>query len=184
MSFHPPSLQISLTAIREGAADILVQLLTSPLAEIRAAAIFGLGCLIHSCPEQHPQLHHHGVGGAPGGQAADMPPGISVGQPSEERLPAELLIANAVTQVGGFVGWLVVWLGGFANPSALRRHPDVPTGQRGWGGGRVLATHRPMHPTTIPVPTTCLRPVAAAPHTRAPYTPLPPLPLSPLHILL
>lgn len=44
----PPWLQISLTAIREGAADLLVQLLTVASPEIRAAAVFGLGCLVHS----------------------------------------------------------------------------------------------------------------------------------------
>jgi hypothetical protein len=43
-------LQISLTAIREGAADLLVQLLTVASPEIRAAAVFGLGCLVHSGP--------------------------------------------------------------------------------------------------------------------------------------
>ncbi len=50
-----PPLQLSLHAIREGAADILVQLLTSPLPEIRAAAIFGLACLVHSCPDNAQQ---------------------------------------------------------------------------------------------------------------------------------
>ena len=49
--------QISLMAIREGAADLMVQLLTVASPEIRAAAVFGLGCLVHSCPE---------VGGAGG----------------------------------------------------------------------------------------------------------------------
>ena len=38
-------------AIREGAADLLVQLLTVASPEIRAAAVCGLGCLVHSCPE-------------------------------------------------------------------------------------------------------------------------------------
>ena len=47
---HPPH-QVSLLAIREGAADLLVQLLTVASPDIRAAAVFGLGCLVHSCPE-------------------------------------------------------------------------------------------------------------------------------------
>lgn len=44
---HP---QVSLLAIREGAADLLVQLLTMASPVIRAAAVFGLGCLVHSLP--------------------------------------------------------------------------------------------------------------------------------------
>ncbi len=42
--------QVSLLAIREGAADLLVQLLTMASPVIRAAAVFGLGCLVHSLP--------------------------------------------------------------------------------------------------------------------------------------
>ncbi|KAG2445405.1 hypothetical protein HXX76_000027 [Chlamydomonas incerta] len=96
--------EFSLHAIREGAADILVQLLTSPLPEIRAAAIFGLACLIHSCPAAGDR---HGGGGAGGGGAGggggeggegDHGPALSL-TPSEDRLPAERLIAGAVTQV-------------------------------------------------------------------------------------
>jgi len=45
-----PLLQVSLLAIREGAADLLVQLLTMASPVIRAAAVFGLGCLVHSLP--------------------------------------------------------------------------------------------------------------------------------------
>lgn len=45
---HTWSVQISLLAIREGAADLLVQLLTVASPDIRAAAVFGLGCLVHS----------------------------------------------------------------------------------------------------------------------------------------
>ncbi|PNH07533.1 Regulatory-associated protein of TOR 1 [Tetrabaena socialis] len=96
--------ELSLHAIREGAADILVQLLTSPLPEIRAAAIFGLACLIHSCPDPNDLrggIHHGGAvpGGGPGSGAA-LPdhPALSL-TPSEDRLPAERLIAGAVTQV-------------------------------------------------------------------------------------
>ncbi|MEW5306106.1 MAG: hypothetical protein WDW36_008599 [Sanguina aurantia] len=65
--------EIALLAIREGAADLLVSFLTMTLPEIRAAAVFGLGCLVHS---------YHSL---------NM-------QPSEDRLPAEQLIANAVRQ--------------------------------------------------------------------------------------
>lgn len=46
----PTHLQVSLMAIREGAADLLVQLLTVASPEIRAAAVFGLGCLVHASP--------------------------------------------------------------------------------------------------------------------------------------
>lgn len=74
--------EISLHAIREGAADILVQLLASPSPEIRAAAIFGLACLIHSCPDDPPNL-----------------PDVPIAPATDDRLPAEQLIANAVTQV-------------------------------------------------------------------------------------
>ncbi|GLC71947.1 hypothetical protein PLESTF_001187700 [Pleodorina starrii] len=101
--------EFSLHAIREGAADILVQLLTSPLPEIRAAAIFGLACLIHSCPDpndpSHPahaagHLHHGGGPGGPGNPLTPLPdhPVLTL-TPSEDRLPAERLIAGAVTQV-------------------------------------------------------------------------------------
>ncbi|GLI58486.1 hypothetical protein VaNZ11_000217 [Volvox africanus] len=94
--------EFSLHAIREGAADILVSLLTSPLPEIRAAAIFGLACLIHSCPDPSDPSHVHHSGG-PGGIAGGANPvpehaGLTL-TPSEDRLPAERLIAGAVTQV-------------------------------------------------------------------------------------
>ena len=49
-------------AIREGAADLMVQLLTVASPEIRAAAVFGLGCLVHSCPE----VRSRGAGGTRG----------------------------------------------------------------------------------------------------------------------
>ncbi|GFR43035.1 hypothetical protein Agub_g4039, partial [Astrephomene gubernaculifera] len=100
--------EFSLHAIREGAADILVQLLTSPLPEIRAAAIFGLACLIHSCPDPGEAaaaaaaagVHHGGAGAGGGGAGAggEHPAGLTL-TPSEDRLPAERLIAGAVTQV-------------------------------------------------------------------------------------
>ncbi|KAG2485410.1 hypothetical protein HYH03_015896 [Edaphochlamys debaryana] len=91
--------EFSLHAIREGAADILVQLLTSPLPEIRAASIFGLACLIHSCPDPADPAHHGAAAGGAGG-AGPVPdhPGLTL-TPSEDRLPAERLIAGAVTQV-------------------------------------------------------------------------------------
>ncbi|GFH17993.1 raptor_N domain-containing protein, partial [Haematococcus lacustris] len=76
---------ISLNAIREGAADLLVQLLTVASPEIRAAAVFGLGCLVHSGRSA-------GAAGVVGGPDAPEPP-------TEDRLPAEQLIANAVRQV-------------------------------------------------------------------------------------
>ncbi|KAL6753623.1 raptor N-terminal caspase like domain-containing protein [Haematococcus lacustris] len=76
---------ISLNAIREGAADLLVQLLTVASPEIRAAAVFGLGCLVHSGRPA-------GAAGVVGGPDAPEPP-------TEDRLPAEQLIANAVRQV-------------------------------------------------------------------------------------
>ena len=107
----PPPPQFSLHAIREGAADILVQLLTSPLPEIRAAAIFGLACLIHSCPAAGDRPLHLHAGGGGGGGGAGAGGGGEGGEggehggpvlsltPSEDRLPAERLIAGAVTQV-------------------------------------------------------------------------------------
>eukprot|EP00798_Chlamydomonas_sp_ICE-L_P024029 gene24029-9606_t len=75
--------EVSLMAIREGAADLLVQLLTVASPGIRAAAVFGLGCLVHSCSE----------GSTDPAAAADM--SISM-TPTLDRLPAEQLIANAV----------------------------------------------------------------------------------------
>ncbi|KAG1677758.1 hypothetical protein FOA52_001070 [Chlamydomonas sp. UWO 241] len=75
--------EISLMAIREGAADLLVQLLTVASPEIRAAAVSGLGSLVHSCPEVDLS-------------AMDHPLNV---MPTDDRLPAEQLIANAVRQV-------------------------------------------------------------------------------------
>lgn len=92
-------MQIALLAIREGAADLLVSFLTMTLPEIRAAAVFGLGCLVHSCP---PDSDVHGVRG--GAMAGGVPDHSLNMQPSEDRLPAEQLIANAVRQVGCFPG--------------------------------------------------------------------------------
>lgn len=68
------------------------------LPEIRAAAVFGLGCLVHSCP---PDTDVHGVRG--GVMAGGVPDHSLNMQPSEDRLPAEQLIANAVRQVGRVV---------------------------------------------------------------------------------
>ena len=82
-------------AIREGAADMLVQLLTVPSPDIRAATVFGLGCLVHSCPEAADGPGGGGGGGS-GGGAADHSLSMA---PSDDRLPAEQLIANAVRQV-------------------------------------------------------------------------------------
>ena len=95
---HPQSLpfpfhQVSLMAIREGAADLLVQLLTVASPDIRAAAVFGLGCLVHSCPEGVPGAESGGAQGAAADHLLSM-------TPTEDRLPAEQLIANAVRQVG------------------------------------------------------------------------------------
>eukprot|EP00798_Chlamydomonas_sp_ICE-L_P020688 gene20688-27484_t len=78
--------EVSLMAIREGAADLLVQLLTVASPDIRAAAVFGLGCLVHSCSESSSDP----------AASADMPINMT---PTEDRLPAEQLIANAVRQV-------------------------------------------------------------------------------------
>ncbi len=82
--------QISLLAIREGAADLLVALIQGSAPEIRAAAVFGLGCLVY----------------APGGATQDsagvgamMAASGVTPSPLEDRLPAEQLIANAVRQV-------------------------------------------------------------------------------------
>ncbi|GAX72618.1 hypothetical protein CEUSTIGMA_g74.t1 [Chlamydomonas eustigma] len=76
--------EISLMAIREGAADLLVNLLTVASPEIRASAVFGLGCLVHSCPELDTSSQ------------MDHPLNMT---PTDDRLPAEQLIANAVRQV-------------------------------------------------------------------------------------
>jgi regulator-associated protein of mTOR len=103
--------EISLMAIREGAADLLVQLLTVASPDIRAGAVFGLGCLIHSCPEvRHvvpfpclhklewvsPDSHFPLVSQFDPNQVQDHPLSMV---PTEDRLPAEQLIANAVRQV-------------------------------------------------------------------------------------
>ena len=95
--------QVSLMAIREGAADLLVQLLTVASPDIRAAAVFGLGCLVHSCPEGVP-----GSEAGSGGGSADHPLNMT---PTEDRLPAEQLIANAVRQVSCVPGVPTIYRG-------------------------------------------------------------------------
>lgn len=80
--------EISLLCIREGSTELLAGLSSFYSPEIRAAAVFALGCLIHSCPDAQELAE----GAAALGLAAQAPA-------SEERLVMEQPIIGYLTKM-------------------------------------------------------------------------------------